>query len=88
LSSTEHWGTGFAVHKSIIPALDQVFIINKRISVAIFDFKIKFVCIAAYAPTAEASDYDQDTFYTDLENTMNDIPNEAVLVLGGTPTRA
>jgi len=70
LSSTEHWGTGFAIHKSLVPALDQIFIINKRISVA-------------YAPTAEASEHDKDTFYTDLDKVVNDIPNEAILVIGG-----
>jgi len=83
LSSTEHWGTGFAIHKSIVPALDQIFVINKRISLAVFDFKTKFVCLAAYAPTAEASEQDKETFYNDLDKVLQDIPNEAILVIGG-----
>ncbi|KAL4148804.1 hypothetical protein QTP88_002957 [Uroleucon formosanum] len=66
------FGTGFAVHKSIVPLVTEFKSTNPRIS--ILTIKGKFFDITflnGHAPTEEKTPEEKDDFYENLEQTLN-----------------
>jgi len=75
---------GFAVHKSIVPVIKEFKDINPIISVLIIEaqwFNISFISV--HSPTMDKPQEDKDTFYEELENTLNSIPNNRIQIILG-----
>ncbi|KAL4084269.1 hypothetical protein QTP88_028094 [Uroleucon formosanum] len=77
-------GTGFAVHKSLVPAIKEFRDVNPRISVLTiraqwFDVSL----ISVHAPTEDNPQEGKETFYDDLESTINTLPNNNIQILLG-----
>ncbi|KAL4084248.1 hypothetical protein QTP88_028073 [Uroleucon formosanum] len=77
-------GTGFAVHKSLVPAIKEFRDVNPRISVLTiraqwFDVSL----ISVHAPTEDNPQEEKETFYDDLESTINTLPNNNIQILLG-----
>ncbi|KAL4096954.1 hypothetical protein QTP88_021820 [Uroleucon formosanum] len=77
-------GTGFAVHKSLVPAIKEFRDVNPRISVLTiraqwFDVSL----ISVHAPTEDKPQEEKETFYDDLESTINTLPNNNIQILLG-----
>ncbi|XP_008178936.1 craniofacial development protein 2-like [Acyrthosiphon pisum] len=78
------FGTGFAVHKSIVPLVTEFKSTNPRIS--ILTIKGKFFDITflnGYAPTEEKTPEEKDEFYENLEQTLNEIPRNRIRIVLG-----
>jgi len=77
-------GTGFAVHKNIVPAIKEFIDINPRISVLTIEaqwYDIRFISV--HAPTEDKSQEDKDMFYEKLENTVSSIPSNRIQIILG-----
>ncbi|KAL4143409.1 hypothetical protein QTP88_005744 [Uroleucon formosanum] len=78
------FGTGFAVHKSIVPLVTEFKSTNPRIS--ILTIKGKFFDITflnGHAPTEEKTPEEKDDFYENLEQTLNEIPRNRIRIVLG-----
>jgi len=76
--------TGFAVHKDLVPVVKEFKDINPRISMLTIEtqlFDISFMNV--HTPTEDKSQDEKDTFYEQLESTLNSIlSNRIQIVLG------
>lgn len=78
------FGTGFAVHKNLVPSVKEFKSINPRISVLTLKahyFDITFV--NGHAPTEEKTQEEKDEFYDNLEHTLNEIPRSRIRIVLG-----
>lgn len=82
-------GTGFAVHKDLVPAVKEFKDINPRMSVLTIEaqwFDISFVNV--HAPTEDKSQDEKEAFYEQLESALNLIPSNRIqIVLGDLNTK-
>jgi len=65
-------GTGFAVHKDLVPVVKEFKDINPRISMLTIEaqwFDISFINVNA--PTEDQSQDEKETFYEQLESSLN-----------------
>lgn len=70
-----YFGTGFAVHKSLIPNIGEFKDINPRISLMTMKaqfFDITFINV--HAPLEDKSQEEKDDFYDCVESTLNALP--------------
>jgi len=77
-------GTGFAVHKDLVPAVKEFKDINPRMSVLTIEaqwFDISFVNV--HAPTEDKSQDEKETFYEQLESALNLIPSNRIQIVLG-----
>jgi len=77
-------GTGFAVHKDLVPAVKEFKDINPRMSVLTIEaqwFDISFVNV--HAPTEDKSQDEKEAFYEQLENALNLIPSNRIQIVLG-----
>jgi len=83
-SNERQFGTGFAVHKSLVPAIKEFKDVNSRISVLTIRAKwFNVSLISIHAPTEDKIQKEKKAFYEDLENTINTLPNNNIhIVLG------
>jgi len=78
------FGTGFAVHKSIVPLVTELKSINPRISTLTIKgqcFDITF--LNGHAPTEEKASEEKDEFYENLEHTLNETPRSRIRIVLG-----
>ncbi|KAL4104718.1 hypothetical protein QTP88_020000 [Uroleucon formosanum] len=78
------FGTGFAVHKSLIPAIKDFRDVNPRISILTLTtqwFDISFVNL--HAPTEDKRQEEKDLFYEDVMATLNTIPRRRIQIILG-----
>lgn len=71
-NNQRQYGTGFAVYKSLVPAIREFRDINPRITLQTirsqwFDISLNSV----HTPIEDKSQEEKETFYEDLENTIN-----------------
>ncbi|KAL4103847.1 hypothetical protein QTP88_019182 [Uroleucon formosanum] len=75
---------GFAVHKSLIPAIKDFRDVNPRISILTLTtqwFDISFVNL--HAPTEDKRQEEKDLFYEDVMATLNAIPRKRIQIILG-----
>jgi len=78
------FSTGFAVHKSLIPAIKDFRDVNPRISILTLTtqwFDISFVNL--HAPTEDKRQEEKDLFYEDVMATLNTIPRRRIQIILG-----
>ncbi|XP_022177130.1 craniofacial development protein 2-like [Myzus persicae] len=78
------FGTGFAVHKSIVPLVIEFKSTNNRIST--MTIKGKFFDITflnGHAPTEEKTPEEKDEFYENLEQTLNETSRNRIRIVLG-----
>jgi len=78
------FGTGFAVHKSLIPAIKDFKDVNPRISILTLTtqwFDISFVNL--HALTEDKRQEEKDLFYEDVMATLNTIPRRRIQIVLG-----
>ncbi|VVC33729.1 Endonuclease/exonuclease/phosphatase [Cinara cedri] len=77
-------GTGFAVHKDLVPVVKEFKDINPRISMLTIEaqwFDISFMNV--HAPTEDKSQDEKETFYEQLESSLNSIPSNRIQIVLG-----
>ncbi|KAL4103878.1 hypothetical protein QTP88_019213 [Uroleucon formosanum] len=77
-------GTGFSVHKDLVPAVEEFKDINSRMSVLTIEaqwFDISFVNV--HAPTEDKSQDEKEAFYEQLESALNLIPSNRIQIVLG-----
>jgi exonuclease III len=78
------FGTGFAVHKSLIPNIREFKDINPRISVLTMKaqfFDITFINV--HAPSEDKSQEEKDDFYDCVDSTLNALPQYRIRIVLG-----
>jgi len=78
------FGTGFAVHKSLIPNIREFKDINPRISVLTMKaqfFDITFINV--HAPSKDKSQEEKDDFYDCVDSTLNALPQYRIRIVLG-----
>jgi len=77
-------GTGFAVHKDIVPLVKEFKDINPRISMLTIETQWFNVCfINVHAPTEDKSQEEKEMFYEDLESILDSIPSNRIQIVLG-----
>jgi hypothetical protein len=72
MNEQRQFGTGFAVHKSLIPNIREFKVINPRISLLTMKahfFDITFINV--HAPSEDKPQEEKDGFYVCLDITLN-----------------
>ncbi|XP_025421560.1 uncharacterized protein LOC112691510 [Sipha flava] len=78
------FGTGFAVHKSLIPNIREFKDINPRISLLTMKahfFEITFINV--HAPSEDKPQEEKDDFYVNLDLTLNALPQYRIKIVLG-----
>jgi hypothetical protein len=77
-------GVGFLLSKRAQSALLGYFPINSRMMVARFNAKpLNFAVVQVYAPTADSTEEDIETFYEQLKETLRSIPKKDMKLIMG-----
>lgn len=78
------FGTGFIVHKSMVPNVMEFKTFNPRISLlTIKAYWFNLTIISVHAPTEEKTQEEKDDFYDELTNVVDGIPNNRIVVVLG-----
>jgi hypothetical protein len=78
------YGTGFAVHNSLVNSIQTPQPLSERIShLRLFTAQGTIMVISAYAPTLKADSADKDAFYEDLEELVRSAGAKDRIVLLG-----
>lgn len=77
-------GVGFAIKKALLESVIKFNPISERISTIRLKGRIKNISVVTfYAPTEEKEDDIKDTFYSKLEDTINNIPRYDMKIILG-----
>lgn len=78
------YGTGFAVHNSMISSIQTPIAVNERISSLKLNTKQGIILvISTYAPTQKAESGDKDNFYERLEELIRSVDKKVRIVMLG-----
>ncbi|KAL4083714.1 hypothetical protein QTP88_029030 [Uroleucon formosanum] len=78
------FGSGFAVHRSMVPHVKEFRPVSERIAVMrIKSRPVDLILICVHAPTNTSEDYIKDAFYEDLDTTYERLPGNAIKILLG-----
>lgn len=79
-----HFGSGFAVHKSLVLHMKEFRPVSERIAVLRINCKpIDLILVCGHAPTDTSEDYIKDTFYEDLDRAYHRLPENAIKIVLG-----
>ncbi|XP_003248303.1 craniofacial development protein 2-like [Acyrthosiphon pisum] len=76
-------GTGFAVHKDLVPVVKEFKDINSRMSVLTIEAQWFISFVNVHAPTEDKSQDEKEAFYEQLESALNLIPSNRIQIVLG-----
>ena len=78
------YGFGFLVHKDVVGAVLGCLPVSSRlISIRLREAPFNITIIQVYAPTSGHDDSEADHFYQKLQETIDQTPKKAILVVQG-----
>lgn len=84
MESTHHFGSGFAVHRTLVPYIKNFNPVSERISILTINTNPINVCIInVHAPTEVKDDNEKDVFYDELTKTFESITGNVIKIVLG-----
>jgi len=82
MENTHHFGSGFAVHRTLVPYIKEFNPVSERISIlTINTCSINMCIIYGHAPTEVKDDNVKDVFYDELTETNNSITGNVIKIV-------
>jgi len=84
MENTHHFGSGFAVHRTLVPYIKKFNPVSERISILTINTSPINICIVnVHAPTEVKDDNVKDAFYDELSDTYEGITGNVIKIVIG-----